>query len=520
MGRERKGSFQRSNGVLRLRIPVTVMRDGRQVTVRLWAVPDQTLTDEEAQAQAQAITRHFAGRVVDPDEVSRALRGERATRIDDFVLRVYLPTRAHQSTYAYQLRSWRSHVFPAIGSKEVHLFEADDLRRLVADLDRKVAAGEITWKFAVNVWGMVTKFCADLQKSKNRDIAIRTSNPARDVAGPDRGRRKKLQWLYPKELDRLLACEVVPVRWRRMYALYVYLFCRAGELPPLDFVHSIDLEHGMVTIDRKQNLRTGVVDHFTKADADALEARSFRIEPILLPLLRAMRDECGGVGPLFRSCDDGAAILRKHLLLADVTRPALHVATADGSMPIRLHDLRATGITYLAIRGDSDDDVRERAGHSDFETTRLYLRRGKRVGAEIGVPFAPLPDSLLRDPQRRSLPGGGYEDVQGRPWHLESSSETSKRKRETLETGPISRDSGVRRRGLEPLRAPPKREVSDTFEPSGLPEVPTRPPSAGAVDDNLDASRRFPLPVWALGLMAARLGVLPANRPEPEAANG
>jgi hypothetical protein len=41
-----------------------------------------------------------------------------------------------------------------------------------------------------------------------------------------------------------------------------------------------------------------------------------------------------------------------------------------------------------ALRGDSDQDVRERAGHADFETTLLYIRRGHlaRASAATGSP--------------------------------------------------------------------------------------------------------------------------------------
>ena len=46
----------------------------------------------------------------------------------------------------------------------------------------------------------------------------------------------------------------------------------------------------------------------------------------------------------------------------------------------------------MAIRGDSDQDVRERAGHADFETTLLYIRREHLAlsSAAIGRPYAAL----------------------------------------------------------------------------------------------------------------------------------
>lgn len=410
MARKRKGTWQRTGGVLRVRIPITTMIDGVETTERVWATPDQSLSDEAAQQLAQDLTDHFHGRVVSKEEVYAALRGDRPTQVSDFVTRIYLPTRVDQKTFKDQKAMWKMHVFPSLGARDVRVFDSDDLRRLVLDLDRKSADGEISWKHAVNVWGLVTKFCGDLCRSKDSAVRIRKDNPARDVAGPDRGRVKTKQWLYPKELDQLLACQKVPVERRRLYALHVYLFCRVGEVLPMTFDHSIDLEHGMVTIDRKQSLRTGEVDHFTKADKKNSEARSFAIEPILLPMLRAMRRELGPSAPFFKECKHGAKKLRDDLVRAGVTRQALLEENDPNSMALRMHDLRATGITYMAIRGDSDHDVRERAGHSDMQTTLMYLRRGKRASAQIGTPFSPLPDSLSSTESSTSGSGGGNSD--------------------------------------------------------------------------------------------------------------
>jgi len=91
-----------------------------------------------------------------------------------------------------------------------------------------------------------------------------------------------------------------------------------------------------------------------------------------------------------------AEALREDLVKAGVTRASLHVRRA-GSPPIRFHAPRTAGITYMAISGDSDQDVRERAGHADFETTLLYIRRGHLAlsSAAIGRPYTALPACLL-----------------------------------------------------------------------------------------------------------------------------
>jgi integrase len=43
--------------------------------------------------------------------------------------------------------------------------------------------------------------------------------------------------------------------------------------------------------------------------------------------------------------------------------------------PIRFHDLRASGITWMAVRGDDPQKIQARAGHTDFNTTQGYIRK-------------------------------------------------------------------------------------------------------------------------------------------------
>ena len=61
------------------------------------------------------------------------------------------------------------------------------------------------------------------------------------------------------------------------------------------------------------------------------------------------------------------------------------------------YDLRATAITWWAIRGDSIGDIMERAGHAQILTTQRYMRRGRLLvsGAKEEL-FPRLPDELLQ----------------------------------------------------------------------------------------------------------------------------
>jgi integrase len=129
--------------------------------------------------------------------------------------------------------------------------------------------------------------------------------------------------------------------------------------------------------------------------------REFQIETKLLPLLKAM-NKLSAHGRITKMppVEDLAATLRVHLLRAGVDRRALHEST-NTSLWMTFHDLRATGLTWLAMRGDDPLTIRDRAGHANFATTERYIRRGRQAAA-LGAPFPALPKTISKsigDPQ-------------------------------------------------------------------------------------------------------------------------
>jgi hypothetical protein len=64
---------------------------------------------------------------------------------------------------------------------------------------------------------------------------------------------------------------------------------------------------------------------------------------------------------------------RADLFASDATRKA-----------ITFHDLRATGITWCAVRGDDALKIKQRAGHTSFSTTEGYIREAENMRAGFG----------------------------------------------------------------------------------------------------------------------------------------
>jgi integrase len=237
----------------------------------------------------------------------------------------------------------------------------------------------------------VALLVGDAAGSKHDTIHVREDNPALGVEGPDRGARKAKQFLYPSEFLKLMNApsEVVPLAFRRAVAIAVYTYTRDGELRALRWDGGdLDLDHGVLSITRA--LRQGEA----KATKSG-ETRRFALEPNLLPLLRAMHDQRGGKGPVVHLRGDHMArLLREWLEAAGVDRPELHKGTPTRK-PLTWHDLRATGATWMAVRGDDPLKIKQRCGHASFSTTELYIREAEAVRDGFGEVFPALPDDLL-----------------------------------------------------------------------------------------------------------------------------
>lgn len=54
-------------------------------------------------------------------------------------------------------------------------------------------------------------------------------------------------------------------------------------------------------------------------------------------------------------------------------------AALGGVKWITFHDLRATGITWMAVRGDDPLKIKQRAGHASLSTTEGYIRLAEEL---------------------------------------------------------------------------------------------------------------------------------------------
>jgi integrase len=365
-----------------------------------WPLPHVT-TDDEAVAAARVLaTEAKAGRL----DLSRRRSGGQSKQetLSEYSVR-WLEERRRAGHLSViddvgRIRKW---ILPRLGHYAIAMVKKEQIEDMALVLSDSVRAAEIHWSTAGNVWALITKMFSDAHNHEGRDLRVRDDNPAAGVRGPKKGSGKAKVFLYPAEFTRLVSCASVPLKWRRIFAITVYMQLRDQELRALSWP-SIDLDRGVVSIFQAWSHEKRML---TAPKGNGL--REFVIEEGLLPLLRQMRGErregetiykghviAGGLLIVLPEPNYMAKRLRHYLQIAGVERQTLFLSDPRRKR-MTFHDLRATGITWRAVRGDNPLAIQEDAGHDSFSTTQMYVRTARKLGGVFGDVFPPLPGSLL-----------------------------------------------------------------------------------------------------------------------------
>jgi len=338
-----------------------------------------------------AVKEVRAGRAA-PEEDGETVNGYFQRWIEARVAKGHTSTRVEESKYT----KW---IAPIIGHMAMADVTRADLEAVVRHLDNEVQRFDratrtgLRWKTARNAWAVVTGMFKDSCKTKILDLRVRTDNPATDIEGPDTGAMRGGPFVYPREFEMLMACDRVPARWKRIFMLTTYLYVRGGELAALAWA-DVNLDQRYALIHQSED-EDGVVGT-TKTE----NTRKVPIEPTLLPLLIQMYAQAKGEGLVVTAMpprEEWAERLRKYLAWAGVTRAELSADDAT-RRPLTYHDLRHSGITWRAVRGDAPMKIMRAAGHENFATTLGYVNEAETFEPEaFGTPFPSIPLGLFSD---------------------------------------------------------------------------------------------------------------------------
>jgi integrase len=212
--------------------------------------------------------------------------------------------------------------------------------------------------------------------------------PLRPDFVSQQGKAPLFQYLYTHEEFALVSCQAVPLEYRIAYGLMTREALRPGGVAIVEWDH-IDLTTGLMYHKHKTKI-----------------PRRWIVSEDVLLVLRAWRLMNPDEDMVFPHYEPRSVPrdLRAHLLLAKVTRAALH-NTTDDERQLRGQDLRATHVTLALANGAPPYWVRDRTGHADEATMEIYRRMGREAG-EMRLPWLrPLDEALgaeLGIPQRTS----------------------------------------------------------------------------------------------------------------------
>ena len=326
-------------------------------------------------------TRRWWGRVTYPDGARRWVPLDPAIPADDETHARAMCIDAHGiarglpsapgrvetlATYAERWCAWReerglasvkddcarlsNHALPRLGHRDVRRITRAELEDLIEDLDRRVRARELGWKTADLVAGIVGRLFADAQGAKRRDLRVRADNPAAGLARPERGPRKAKQYLYPSEFEALVRSPLVPGRWKRLFAIAVYTGHVLESSKPCAG-RTLTSSTARCTCTRAS---TACASAACASSTKSRAARRVPLERELAPLLQALLAEGKNPEGSVLAMPSPGVLSRKlkvYLGKAGVMRTELFTNT-ETRKAITFHDLRATWVTWCAVRGD------------------------------------------------------------------------------------------------------------------------------------------------------------------------
>lgn len=260
--------------------------------------------------------------------------------------------------------------------------------------ERKGRKPGLASKTAANIWGDLCTAFDEAVNSKDPSLRMLSTNPTKDVRAPEATPARSQPVLYPGELLQLVECSLVPIHWRRMYAGAMYLVARSNELAAITSA-DVDVIHRTTSINKQIDRDTGETKP-TKTK----QARVIDVPNELWPLIEYLLSVTPSGQALFRMPpdEDRAEMLRRHLLLAGVTRPELF---ADDAMraPVRFHNLRISGLVMQAKRGDHPLELQRQSGHTNSKTLDHYIQWARKLPSAYGMPFPTLPSALWDAPK-------------------------------------------------------------------------------------------------------------------------
>jgi integrase len=270
------------------------------------------------------------------------------------ILKVQYRVSTHYS-YEKTLKKW---IPEAWEKRELSSFTQSQIHELIYEILPKDAT-QSTRKYVLKIVKKIFQMAVDLGKI--------TKNPCYGMVVKVPEPEKKV--LTNSEVETFLReAKATHHNFYPIWVVALYTGMRSGELYALKW-SDVDFEAKTISVSRSWNSKNGY---------SCTKNQKSRIVPIseeLLAFLKAYK--------LQRGSGRNDEFVLPHLTewtRGEAARVIKRFCKSIGVTDIRFHDLRATFITNLLARGEPLVRVMATVGHSDMETTNVYLRK---AGIEI-----------------------------------------------------------------------------------------------------------------------------------------
>jgi integrase len=287
------------------------------------------------------------------------------------------------------LANLRLYVLPVIGDRPVDAITLDDCDAIANSLGhlRQGSRRQVLAPLKT-----LLDYCV-------RPLGLIERSPLPPKWLPKNGKPRTLQWLYPSEDAKLMACTAVPL-WQRM--LFGYLIREGGrEAEPLcTTIDMFDFVEGRNTCRLSASLIKTKVAKFWQLQPGTARAlqRWFKRRHARSSDLAFVNDRYSRIDADHTSLPE---LLRDACRLAGIDRPELYTTTAD-SRQLCVHDLRRSFVTVMLALGRSERWISQRTGHLSSTELRGYEKAAASF-AELNVgDFLPLDEAIpeLRSPAK------------------------------------------------------------------------------------------------------------------------
>ena len=264
----------------------------------------------------------------------------------------HLEAQRRASTVFRQRSIIQAQIIPTLRDRPLDEISVQELEELID----KVCAGKSTQTKKHFISYLSDIFARALKKGL---IAF---NPVDRIDRPKIVKKDQL-FLSEEEARKLLT--YLRENYKLMFqhvALAIYTMCRAGELRALTWA-DVDWKSRQITVNKTRDAKTGL-----KRGTKNSESRKVPINNELLAILEELRLET------FSSPTDPILPHWREFASGEQGKPLKLICQSLQLPPIRFHDLRATGITLLLMKGVALTRVMLVAGHKRISSTNIYLR--------------------------------------------------------------------------------------------------------------------------------------------------